>query len=130
MLSDRDALLAAICANPDEDTPRLMFADWLDEHGGEAGATRAEFIRLQCELARLADDGGDSQPLYEFLRDRDYVTRPAADWTQIDDGIHRRIALAMRADDLLKRHGEWWVPKLPKKYRVNWTGFDRGFPHR
>ena len=30
MLSDRDALLAAIRANPEEDTPRLMFADWLD----------------------------------------------------------------------------------------------------
>ncbi|MBY0457976.1 MAG: TIGR02996 domain-containing protein, partial [Gemmataceae bacterium] len=31
-MTDRDALLAAICANPAEDTPRLAFADWLDEH--------------------------------------------------------------------------------------------------
>jgi uncharacterized protein (TIGR02996 family) len=48
-MSDRDALLAAIRARPDEDVPRLMFADYLEEHG-EAG--RAAFIRAQIELAR------------------------------------------------------------------------------
>ncbi len=130
MLSDRDALFAAICANPEEDTPRLMFADWLEEQGDKASATRAEFIRLQCELAQLADDASDSQPVYEFLRDRDWVTRPSADWTKIDDGIHRRIALTMRAEDLLKRHGDAWLPKLPKKCKVQWVGFHRGFAQR
>lgn len=44
-MTDEDALLAAIAAHPDEDTPRLMFADWLDEHDRPL---RAEFIRLQC----------------------------------------------------------------------------------
>lgn len=48
-MSDRDALLAAIRARPDEDTPRLMFADYLEEYG-EPG--RAAFIRAQVELAR------------------------------------------------------------------------------
>jgi uncharacterized protein (TIGR02996 family) len=52
-MSDEKALLAAILANPDEDTPRLAYADWLQEHGDESGLARAEFIRLQCELARL-----------------------------------------------------------------------------
>jgi uncharacterized protein (TIGR02996 family) len=140
MLSDRDALFAAIRANPEEDTPRLMFADWLDEQGDEASHTRAEFIRLQCELARLDNDGSDSHAVYEFLRDRDYVTRPTADWTKIDLGIHRRVALTMRARDLLKWHEEEWVPKLPKKAKVEWLtvpfdekqplGFHRGFAHR
>ena len=41
------ALLAAILANPDEDTPRLVYADWLEENGEPE---RAEFIRVQCEL--------------------------------------------------------------------------------
>jgi|SRR5579883_1194869 len=50
-MSDRDALLAAIRAQPDEDTPRLMFADWLQENGEN---TRAEFIRTQVELARTS----------------------------------------------------------------------------
>jgi uncharacterized protein (TIGR02996 family) len=51
-MSDEDALLTAIAAHPQEDTPRLMFADWLDEHGRHA---RAEFIRVQIEIARNED---------------------------------------------------------------------------
>ena len=36
----------AICEHPAEDTPRLVYADWLQENGRPE---RAEFIRLQCE---------------------------------------------------------------------------------
>jgi len=56
-MDDRQALMAAIIANPDEDTPRLVFADWLQEHGDKHDQARAEFIRLQCELAQLPEDG-------------------------------------------------------------------------
>jgi uncharacterized protein (TIGR02996 family) len=52
-MSEENALLAAIREHPDEDTPRLAYADWLDEHGRHE---RAEFIRAQVELARLPDD--------------------------------------------------------------------------
>jgi uncharacterized protein (TIGR02996 family) len=48
-MSDAAALLAAIRAAPDDDAPRLIYADWLDEH---SQPERAEFIRVQCELAR------------------------------------------------------------------------------
>jgi uncharacterized protein (TIGR02996 family) len=51
-MSDETALLAAIRANPDEDTPRLVYADWLQEH---SQPERAEFIRLQCAAARLPE---------------------------------------------------------------------------
>ncbi len=137
MLSDRDALLAAIRDHPEEDTPRLMFADWLDEQGGAADTAHAEFIRLQCELARLTDDGSDSQPVFEFIRDHDWITRPTADWPRIDDGIHRRLAFAMRSEDLFKRHAAAWMPKFPKKFGVQWVAqkpewlsscCHRGFP--
>jgi uncharacterized protein (TIGR02996 family) len=50
MHPDELALLRAIAAAPDDDTPRLVLADWLDEHGQ---AIRAEFIRLQCAIARI-----------------------------------------------------------------------------
>jgi uncharacterized protein (TIGR02996 family) len=58
-MTEREALLRAVCANPDDDTPRLVFADWLDENGEPE---RAEFIRLQvrlAELLRLAASGTD-----------------------------------------------------------------------
>ncbi|MBY0456726.1 MAG: TIGR02996 domain-containing protein [Gemmataceae bacterium] len=48
-MGDREALLSAICAHPDEDTPRLIFADFLEENDRPA---QAEFIRTQVELAR------------------------------------------------------------------------------
>lgn len=48
-MSTRAALLAAVLAAPDDDTPRLVFADWLDEHGDSA---RAAFIRLEVEAER------------------------------------------------------------------------------
>jgi uncharacterized protein (TIGR02996 family) len=47
-----DALLQAIFENPDDDAPRLTYADWLDRQGEP---TMAEFIRLQEERARLPD---------------------------------------------------------------------------
>ena len=50
-MTDRDALLAAIVANPDDTTARLVFADWLDETGVERDAAHAELIRVQCELS-------------------------------------------------------------------------------
>jgi uncharacterized protein (TIGR02996 family) len=43
------AFLDDIIAHPEDDAPRLIYADWLDEHGDEA---RAEFIRVQVALAK------------------------------------------------------------------------------
>ncbi len=40
-----EPLLRTIFANPDEQTPRLLYADWLDQHGDPG---RAELIRIQC----------------------------------------------------------------------------------
>jgi uncharacterized protein (TIGR02996 family) len=48
-VTEEQALLATIFATPEDDAPRLIYADWLDEHGQPE---RAEFIRVQCELAR------------------------------------------------------------------------------
>jgi len=48
------ALYAAIVANPREDTPRLAYADWLDENGA---TERARFIRLQYEIEKLPPIG-------------------------------------------------------------------------
>jgi len=39
--------LEAITASPDDDTPRLVYADWLEE----LGDPRSELIRVQCRLA-------------------------------------------------------------------------------
>lgn len=46
-MSQREAFYRAICQHPHEDTPRLVFADHLEESGEPE---RAEFCRVQCEL--------------------------------------------------------------------------------
>src|SRR5262245_59374166 len=71
-MTEQAALLAAIAANPDDDTPRLVYADWLDEHrpdrvpSAAAGASaRAEFMRVQCRLAAGAFADRDYPELLE-----------------------------------------------------------------
>jgi uncharacterized protein (TIGR02996 family) len=56
-VSDEQALLRAIRDKPDEDMPRLMYADWLDENAEDAAQrARAEFIRLQIQIP-LSSEG-------------------------------------------------------------------------
>jgi uncharacterized protein (TIGR02996 family) len=58
MQTEAEAFLQRIRAYPDDDTPRLIFADWLEEQsaGFPAAAERARFIRVQIALARLEED--------------------------------------------------------------------------
>jgi uncharacterized protein (TIGR02996 family) len=92
-------LLRAILADPDDDTRRLVAADWFADHDQH---DRAEFVRLQVELARGVDD-------------------PA-----------RRAALEQRERELLSAHEAEWAAPLAAVLDVPpglWTGweFRRGF---
>ena len=49
MLDEEAAFLKAIAHNPEDDTSRLVYADWLDEDE-QYDPVRAELIRLQCGL--------------------------------------------------------------------------------
>jgi uncharacterized protein (TIGR02996 family) len=74
-MGERQAFFDAITAAPDDDGPRLVFADWLDEHGERE---RAEFIRVQCELARLPDDDKRAKDLRQ--RSQELQAEHEADW--------------------------------------------------
>ncbi|HEY2910335.1 MAG TPA: TIGR02996 domain-containing protein [Gemmataceae bacterium] len=52
MTNQQDALYRAICEYPDEDAPRLVFADCVEEAGD---ASRAALIRTQVALARVPE---------------------------------------------------------------------------
>jgi uncharacterized protein (TIGR02996 family) len=62
-MTTEEALLAAIWESPHDDLPRLVYADFLEETGDPAKAARAEFIRVQCELARMEEFDGRRGPL-------------------------------------------------------------------
>lgn len=65
-MSNESALLAAIWEHPHEDTPRLVYADWLQENDQPE---RAEFIRVQCALAQF--DRWDDSPQKAELERRE-----------------------------------------------------------
>lgn len=68
MSTERD-LLDAILAAPDDDGPRLIYADWLLE----CGDLRGELVAVECELARL--QRGD--PRRDALVARDHALQEA-----------------------------------------------------
>jgi uncharacterized protein (TIGR02996 family) len=90
---DDAAYLRAVCWSPFDDGPRLVWADALDERGECA---RAEFVRVQCELARLYP-GWSGEPAPDSLG----AGGPYAE-------------LRRRERELLNQSG-WgaWVPDLP-----------------
>lgn len=71
-MNERGALLAAVCADPDDDTLRLVFADWLQENGE---GDRAEFIR---EQVRFAAEPRSSARLHGQGRERDRLVIKSA----------------------------------------------------
>jgi len=84
--SEEQAFLSRVREWPDDDGPRLIFADWLDEQGDPRG----EFIRIQCAIARLPHDDprrADLQQREQALLDahqHDWAARLqgiASDWT-------------------------------------------------
>lgn len=67
-------LMRAVLENPFDDGPRLVYADWLDEHDSPE---QAEFIRVQIELAkhpwgrRMYDPRYSSGEPWDSLRERE-----------------------------------------------------------
>lgn len=56
-MSARAALFAAILANPDDDTARLVHADALEESGAPVAVARARFTRLQIQQSAAGFGG-------------------------------------------------------------------------
>jgi uncharacterized protein (TIGR02996 family) len=63
-MTEREALLEAVFAHPADDAPRLVYADWLDEHGEPA---QAAFIRAQIELARHEPESAEHDRISDSL---------------------------------------------------------------
>src|SRR2546427_10728947 len=76
-MSAEQGLLSDICERPEDDTPRLVYADWLDDHDQPE---RAEFIRVQVERAKLGVVGPRVAELE--LRERELLAAHAPDWLE------------------------------------------------
>jgi uncharacterized protein (TIGR02996 family) len=97
-MASLDELLRTIYANPDDDGPRLVYADWLTEKGDPRG----EFIQLSCNIASR----GPADPEW---------SDPASDL----------VRQAERAKALEAKHAKTWLAPV-RQLMLGWQ-FERGF---
>jgi uncharacterized protein (TIGR02996 family) len=127
-MTDHAPFLHAICARPEDDGPRLIYADWLDENGE---CERAEFIRVQCELARgrkfvpqdalveIAESGrlysGSAQKMLRELSDK-----YDAETDQLPPGAGVAAATARFSDSSRRereQHCDWMASRVSSRLR-------------
>lgn len=126
-MSDRLSLLAAIRAHPDDDTPRLLYADWLDEReyshdsqqlyppegevARDTSRAIAEFIRVSCRPG--------SKPGYD-------LPRPANLWLKAN---WKRLVPSLVAEHRHRHAGEVMPEAKVVAGRVSqWFRFARPRP--
>ena len=113
-MSERAAFVSAILDNPADDTVRLVFADWLEEHGEPE---RAEFIRCQIEAANLpALQRAKSKPhkrAKALLRKYDQAWRTALGLPSAEGESEGKYERGFLAGDTIAIHKfEKLVPQL------------------
>src|SRR5262249_22742490 len=101
-----DRILAAL----EDDAPRLIYADWLEESSDSTCVARAEFIRVQCRLAGMGPDDPARADLEE--RAQDLLC------------AHEAVGLGPYID-LIRDLARNWEPNDERLLR-HW-GFERGF---
>ena len=148
-MNEHDAFLEAIRANLADDTPRLIYADWLEEQADKVsqaelreldealtvlskgqflilpesprgrkiaalqarraqlqraldGAQRADFIRLQCELARLPEPPLKTVGLFYIPKDdRDEWQQTCDKCREVEPGLCRYHELTWQSQQML-----------------------------
>jgi uncharacterized protein (TIGR02996 family) len=96
-------LLQQVAEAPDDPTPRLLLADWLEQHGRPA---RAELIRVQCRLRAL-----ELQAAHPATADR-------GPWN--NTGFERE-SLRGRAEALFVANRGEWLAGLPDPLGARWN---------
>jgi uncharacterized protein (TIGR02996 family) len=121
-----DALYAAVCAAPDDDTPRLVLADWLDEHDDPH---RAALIRAQIELERARAADPHAAAVLGFRGGRHSPWCQSADAVAISPAVARLAELVKRETAVQGKAEARWKAVLGKRKVGRISGYRRGFPY-
>lgn len=124
-----DLFIAKIVADPDCDTTRLAYADWLDEHAQEKSADCPQcsdsmrwsnnYERWYCGACGIYPGMPVVEKGNDFA-DRAEVIRLQCEWERLKSIAHpntdegrvetiRIVALATRARVILNKHPEWFT---------------------
>jgi uncharacterized protein (TIGR02996 family) len=105
-VTDEAAFLRAIANAPEDDAPRLIYADWLEERGDP----RAEYVRLELEL--------------HHIDERDSVRRLELELRHIDDRDSvRRFAITQRMIGVKLQLDARWMSRMEQTRR--WSAAKR-----
>lgn len=124
-----DDFMQAILAEPDDDSPRLIFADWLEEQGD---LLQAAFIRAQCALARLTPNTAEfkealNHEVEQRIKYSPIWGKSLPEWTSyLRIRLHRGFGgIVFTTIPYFLKHAN----KLFKSYPIQRAEFGRGEPY-
>jgi uncharacterized protein (TIGR02996 family) len=115
---DYDALLGAIGEHPADDTPRLVFADWLDDHADafptpDAVRARAALIRDDVTLSRL-DEYDPARLRWELI---EKPRREREKWVR--EAIPSALLAPTAPGPFFRRGFPWCISFTPSQFLAN-----------
>jgi uncharacterized protein (TIGR02996 family) len=130
----KQAFLQAIFEEPEDDDLRLVYADWLEEHGDASESARANYIRLAVEKARLPRASQRRAELQRAMNQLLKIHR--ADWFPDSSLVKVRprgrgfIWHARGTTDVFQKHAEALFAREPVTYLyLEPGGHSYMFPH-
>jgi uncharacterized protein (TIGR02996 family) len=104
-MTDEDALIRAILAEPGDPAPRLIYADWLEERGDADSVRRAEYLRVECHLDSLPSADRTRRGLQARLLELRMLVGDAwwrqLDWAKVEYCVEFAYHWPRRWDTLL-----------------------------
>jgi uncharacterized protein (TIGR02996 family) len=104
-MTEESAFIRAILADPSDRAPRLVYADWLEEIGDVESVSRAQYLRVECQLDALPSGDARRRKLQaQLLQLRRVVSDDwwrQLDWTKVEYCIDFAYRCPQRWDTLL-----------------------------
>jgi uncharacterized protein (TIGR02996 family) len=104
-MTDEDALIRAILADPGDPALRLVYADWLEERGDADSVRRAEYLRVECRLDGLPSADRSRRRLHAQLLELRKLVGDAwwrqFDWAKVEYCVEFAYRCPQRWDTLL-----------------------------
>jgi len=112
MVTEEAAFLERICSEPEEDAPRLIFADWLDDRRD----SRGHFIRVQIALSRMPIDAPGREQLQN--REATLLSRHQAKWSAPLRGIACSTEFSRGFIDTVNVEGRVFLRRHDELFRL------------
>jgi uncharacterized protein (TIGR02996 family) len=135
-MSDEAAFLEALKANPADDTTRLVYADWLDEHGESA---KAEYLRMVFEFSQQSVEDGEYSD--SIARLKDVARQTDSNWRKITgarfdvvieeyEAAHKtHVATIIRERTGIGHSKALSMAESVPTSLFSWLTFEEAFPH-